>query len=130
MSGHDTYTPSPERRHDDDPQGYPGPSMTPAPLRRAAAKMNAAAVSLVHRSTDLVIWLGLFVFLVGVGFLLLAMTDFLWHHVLGVWPHGPEEQQLRALQVEHQELQAELKGWRDAALKCRERAEDAAEEAR
>jgi hypothetical protein len=90
--------------------------------------MNEAAIFAVHRSTAMFLGLGLFVFSVGIGFQLLAMTDFLWHHVLGVWPSSKEAYELKVLKEEHAKTEAELVRAREDLDECQDR-QDRAEPA-
>lgn len=73
---------------------------TAAPLRLAAARMNAAAVSLVHA--------GVLLFaLVGFGTTVWSLADSFWHHVLGMWPVGPEAAEVGRLRQELGEVKIE-----------------------
>lgn len=117
MSEDDYTPPGTSRRQAAD---YRGDLLTgtAAPLRQAAARMNVAAVSLVHA--------GVLLFaLVGFGTTIWSLGDSFWHHVLGIWPVGHEAAENGRLRQELAEVKAENTRLREALIDRASQAEEA-----
>ena len=79
--------------------------------------MNETAVGVVHTATSLFMLLGLFVFGIGVLFLLLCVADFGKHHVLGYWPADPNAARYLQLEEDHRAALGEIDRLREALIK-------------